>query len=189
MDVVAEAVQGGVTTVQLREKECDAREFVELARALKRVLAPFGVPLIVNDRVDVALAVGADGVHVGQSDMAVADIRDLAGEEMLVGLSVETLRQALAAEHLPVDYLGVGPIFNTATKADAAPALGLEGLRKIRRASPHQLVAIGGINRNNAAEIVRAGAHGVAVVSAICSAESPREAAEEIRRAVEEGRG
>ena len=189
LDVVAEAVQGGVTTVQLREKECDAREFVELARALKRVLAPFGVPLIVNDRVDVALAVGADGVHVGQSDMAVADIRDLAGEEMLVGLSVETLRQALAAEHLPVDYLGVGPIFNTATKADAAPALGLEGLRKIRRASPHQLVAIGGINRNNAAEIVRAGAHGVAVVSAICSAESPREAAEEIRRAVEEGRG
>ena len=188
LDVVAEAVQGGVTTVQLREKECDAREFVELARSLKAFLAPWGIPLIINDRVDVALAAGADGVHVGQSDMAVADVRDLVGDEMLVGLSVETLGQALATEPLPVDYLGVGPIFDTATKPDAAPALGLTNLKKIRRLCSHPLVAIGGINQGNTAETVRAGAHGVAVVSAICSAESPREAAEEIKRAVEEGR-
>ena len=189
LDVVAEAVQGGVTTVQLREKECDVRDFVELARALRGLLAPWGIPLVINDRVDVALAAGADGVHVGQSDMTVADVRDLAGEDLLVGLSVETLEQALATEHLPVDYLGVGPIFDTPTKSDAAPALGFVGLKRIRRLCPHPLVAIGGINQDNTSEIIQAGAHGVAVVSAICSAHSPREATEQIKRAVEEGRG
>jgi thiamine-phosphate pyrophosphorylase len=124
-DVVAAAVRGGVTAVQLREKDCSTREFVEIARKLKEILAPLAVPLIINDRADVALAVGADGVHVGQSDMDCRDLRGLLGPGAIIGLSVETPEQAEQADSLPVDYLGVGPNFSSPTKPDAAPAWGL----------------------------------------------------------------
>jgi len=180
IDIVGAAVRGGVTAVQLREKQCSTREFVELGRALLALLAPSGVPLIVNDRVDVALAVGAPGVHLGQSDMDYRTARALMGPDALIGLSVETPGQAAEAAAWDVDYLGVGPIFATPTKTDAAPPWGLEQLAELRRNSPHVLVAIGGINAANAAAVIASGAHGIAVVSAICAAHDPECAARDL---------
>ena len=183
-DIVRAALRGGVTAVQLREKDCPTRDFIELARALRAILAPAGAPLIVNDRVDVALAACADGVHIGQSDMEVRDARRLLGPDAIIGLSVETPEQAGRAASFDVDYLGVGPIFPTPTKTDAAPAWGIEGLAALRRASRQVLVAIGGIHRENAGEVIRAGADGIAVVSAICAAQDPEQAARDLRAAI-----
>ena len=187
-DVVCAAARGGVTAVQLREKECDTREFVELGRRLKVLLAPFDVPLIINDRVDVALAVGADGVHIGQSDMTFRDARALLGPQAAIGLSVETKEQSQEADSLDAAYLGVSPVFATPTKTDAAPAWGLTGLGCVRAASRHVLVAIGGITLENAADVIKAGADGVAVVSAICAARDPESAARALRRVVDVAR-
>jgi thiamine-phosphate pyrophosphorylase len=187
-DLVRAAVRGGVTAVQLREKECGTREFVELARGLKKLLEPLDIPLLINDRVDVALAAGADGVHVGQSDMQYGDARRLLGPDAIIGLSVETLEQGGQAASLDLNYLGVGPIFPTGTKPDAAPHLGIEGLASLRAASRQALVAIGGINAANAAAVLRAGADGIAVVSAICAAGDPQAAAAELRRIVDAAR-
>ncbi len=186
-EVVAAAVRGGVTAVQLREKECATREFVELARALKNLLTPLRIPLIINDRVDVALAACADGVHVGQSDMDCRDVRRLLGPSALIGLSIENLEQALAAPN-DADYLGVSPIFSTPTKPDTAPDWGLAGLAALRRASHRQLIAIGGICRETAARVIGSGADGIAVVSAICAAPDPELAAHALRREVSRGR-
>lgn len=187
-EVVLAAVDGGVTAVQLREKECATREFVELARSLKKLLAPREVPLLINDRVDVALAAGADGVHIGQSDMSYRDARVLLGSSALIGLSVETPEQAAEAGPLDCDYLGAGPIFPTGTKADAAPAWGLDRLAELRGTSRHRLVAIGGINASNAALAAAAGADGIAVVSAICSAPDCRAAAARLRTIIKDAR-
>jgi thiamine-phosphate pyrophosphorylase len=187
-ELVRAAVRGGVTAVQLREKECSTREFVELARRLKASLAPAGIPLIINDRVDVALAAGADGVHLGQSDMAYRDARALLGPDAIVGLSVETAAQSDEAQSLDADYLGVSPIFPTLTKTDTPAAWGIEGLAALREASRHVLVAIGGINAANVAEVMNAGADGIAVVSAICAACDPEDAARQLRRVVDEAR-
>jgi thiamine-phosphate pyrophosphorylase len=184
-EVIAEAVRGGVTAVQLREKDASSREFVGLARAIQALLRPLSVPLLINDRVDVALAVQAEGVHVGQSDMEVRDVRLLMGPAAIVGLSVETIAQAEAAARLDVDYLGVGPVFPTTSKANAAPALGLEGLLAIRACSSHLLLAIGGIQVENAAEVLAHGADGLAVVSAICAAVDPKTAARKLRTLVD----
>lgn len=189
IDVVTAAVAGGVTVVQLREKHVDTREFVELARALKALLAPRGVPLLINDRVDVALACGADGVHVGQGDMHPADVRALLGSDALVGLSVETMEQVREAEAQDVDYLGVSPVFATPTKTDTAPPWGLDGLARLRAATGRTLVAIGGIGVANAAEVLRAGADGLAVVSALCAADDPERVAADLRDAVRGVRG
>lgn len=178
--VVEAAVRGEVSCVQLREKSLETRAFVERARALKAWLAPRGVSLIINDRVDVALACGADGVHVGQNDMAPEDVRRLM-PHALIGLSVESLAQLAAAECAPVDYYGVSPVFATATKHDAASALGLDGLRAIRARTGRPLIAIGGIHAGNAAAVMAAGADGLAVVSAVCAAEDPAEAARALR--------
>ncbi len=186
--VVEQAAGGGVTIVQLRDKECATGEYVEQGRRLHGLLGPLGVPLIINDRPDVALAVGAEGVHLGQSDMPIDAARRLLGENALIGLTVDAAEQALAEEAALADYLGVGPIFPTSTKADTAPEWGCEGLESLRGRTRNVLVAIGGVNASNAADVIRAGADGVAVVSAICSAPDPRLAAEELRRAIERGR-
>ncbi|MEO6030940.1 MAG: thiamine phosphate synthase [Burkholderiaceae bacterium] len=183
LSVVEAAVRGGASCVQLREKTLETRAFVERARALKVVLAPLGVPLIVNDRLDVALAACADGVHVGQADMPPSVVRCLM-PAALIGLSVETLEQLRAAEREPVDYLGVSPVFATATKPDAAPALGLDGLRAMRALTRRPLVAIGGIDADNVAGVMAAGADGVAVVSALCAAPDPFDAARRLRAAM-----
>ncbi|MGC8703509.1 MAG: thiamine phosphate synthase [Thiomonas sp.] len=182
--VVAAAVRGGATCVQLREKQLDTRPFVERARALKALLAPLQVPLIINDRVDIALAVGADGVHVGQRDMDPADVRRLM-PHALIGLSVENPAQVRAAAHCPVDYLGASPVFATPSKTDTAPALGLDGLRALRLLTRMPLIAIGGIDPHNAAQVIAAGADGLAVVRALCAAPDPTAAAQTLRRAIE----
>jgi len=184
-EVVLAAVEGGAGVVQLREKELATRAFVESARRLKALLEPRGIPLIVNDRVDVALAAGADGVHLGQEDMAYPDARALLGPDAIIGLSVETPEDVREAEGFDVDYLGVSPIFPTPTKSDTKGAWGLDGLAEVRRMSRHRLVAIGGLNATNAADAIRAGADAVAVVSAICAAADPRRAAKELAAVVD----
>ncbi len=189
LEVVAEAVAGGVTLVQLREKEANLREFTELARALKTLLAPTRTPLFINDDVTVARSVGAEGIHLGQSDLPVAEARRLLGPAIRIGLSVENRQQALAAEALEVDYLGISPVFPSASKTDTAPPWGLEGLAWARAHSRHRLVGIGGIHQANAAGVIRAGADGVAVISAIASAPSPRQAAEELSKTVLAAKG
>ena len=182
LDVVQLAVQSCLTCVQLRAKHLSTGAFVEKARAFQAIIqhhAPH-VPLIINDRVDVALAVGADGVHVGQSDMAVADVRRLMTLGV-VGLSVESMAdvrevEKMRAQGIKIDYLGISPVFGTMTKSDIAPPLGLEGVAKIRALTDLPLVGIGGIHVGNAHQVIQAGADGIAVVSAICSAERPQDA-------------
>ena len=185
VEVVRAAIRGGVSCVQLREKGCSTREFMDEARLLKALLAGTGVPLFINDRLDVALAVGADGVHLGQNDLAIADARRLVGNRMIIGISAESVADAIRAEAEGADYIGASPVFTTPTKTDTAPPLGLDGLRAIRRAVQLPLVAIGGINADNAAQVLRAGADGLAVVSAIVSAPCPRTAAAAIRQQIE----
>jgi len=178
IDIIRAAAAGGISAVQLREKDCSTREFVELGNSVIKELRQLCIPLIINDRVDVALALGADGVHLGQSDMPYAMARELLGPQAVIGLSVETLEQARDAEQLDVDYLGLSPVFATATKTDLAKPLGLDGISQIRSESRHHLVAIGGISHDNAAEVMTAGADGLAVVSAICSAADPQQASQ-----------
>lgn len=188
LDVVALAVRGGATLVQLREKRLNFRELVDLGLGLKALLDPLGVPLILNDRVDAALAVGAAGVHLGQTDMPVALARQLLGPDALIGLSLELPEQLTEAEGLDVDYYGVSPIYPTPTKPDTGPGWGLDGLRALRRQTLRPLVGIGGLGPQNAEAVVRAGADGVAVVSAICAAADPEEASRELLAAVRRGR-
>ncbi len=188
-EVVAQAVAGGCTMVQLREKHLDTGEFVELARALKNRLEPLGVPLVINDRVDIALAAGVQGVHVGQKDMKPADIRSLMGSDIIVGLSVETDEELAAAQNEPVDYLGIGPVYPTQTKKDVkGKPWRPEGLLRAVKMSRLPLVGIAGIDQSNARDVVISGVEGVAVVSAICSAPSPEQAAADLLKAVQEGK-
>ena len=184
-EVVSEAVAGGVTIVQLREKDASTGEFVELAFRLKDILRPYNVPLIINDRVDVALAVDAEGLHIGQSDMPYEIARKLLGPDKLIGLSVENMDDLLKANELDVDYVGISPVYGTTTKTDTAEPFGLEGLRRAVELSVHPTVAIGGMNADTIADVMAAGTDGVAVVSAICSAESPNLAAKELKDIIE----
>ena len=162
--------QGGASLVQLREKEMATLEFYEEAKAACAVAVQRGVQLIINDRVDVALAVGAHGVHLGQDDMPPEAARKLLGPDAVIGYSTHNLEQAIAATKLPIDYLAIGPIFATTTKSDTAPVLGLDGLRVVRQAmGAFPLVAIGGITVGNAREVIKAGADSVAVISALLS--------------------
>jgi thiamine-phosphate pyrophosphorylase len=174
-EIVSAAVQGGATVVQLREKDCSTRDFIEQALSIKEFLKDRGVPLIINDRVDVAQAVEADGVHLGQTD-------DL----MIIGISAESLEDAIEAEKGGADYLGVSPIYATPTKTDTAAPLGLEGLQEIRKAVKLPLIGIGGLNKDNATEVIRNGADGVAVVSAIVAADDPEAAARELKNMIKE---
>jgi len=176
VDVVGAAVQGGVTMVQLREKTATTREFLEEARALKALLAPHGVPLIINDRVDIALAVDAEGIHVGQKDMPVAQVRALAPGR-IVGLSITNATQMAGADTHLCDYLGVGPLYLQQTKPDASTPLGVEGFAKLRAMTDKPIIAIGGLKADNSAPVLGAGANGLAIVTGIVSAADPKAAA------------
>lgn len=161
---------GGASLIQLREKHMAAREFYEQAKAAVAVAARWGVQLLINDRVDIALAVGAHGVHLGQDDMPPDAARKLLSPDAMIGYSTHNIEQALAATKLPIDYLAIGPIFATTTKSDTAPVVGLDGLRVVREAiGEFPLVAIGGITHENAREVIQAGADSVAVISALLS--------------------
>jgi thiamine-phosphate pyrophosphorylase len=184
-DIVLQAVQGGAAYVQLREKDITTRLFVEEARAIKKIMEPYRIPLIINDRIDVALVCGADGVHIGQDDMPYTIARKLMGNKAIIGLSVETWEDVEASQKLDVGYIGVSPVFATPTKTDTKEPWGLEGLRKIKAFSRHPLVAIGGINESNAREVIAAGADCIAVVSAICAAPDPAAATRNLKSIID----
>lgn len=187
IQIAVEAAKGGATMVQLREKDIDTQEFVRLGRELKKALQPLGVPLIINDRVDVALACDADGVHIGQSDMPYGEARRLLGPDKIIGLSVENMDQIEEANALDVDYIGVSPVFATPTKTDTATPFGLAGLREAVAKSTHPAVGIGGMNADTAVSVMQAGADGIAVVSAIVCAPDPKAAAMNLKNLVENG--
>ncbi|WP_426149078.1 thiamine phosphate synthase [Polaromonas sp. DSR2-3-2] len=180
-EIVEASVQGGVSCVQLREKKLGSREFLAQAVMLKKLLAPYGVPLVINDRIDIALACGAEGVHLGQSDLPINQARRLLPPNVFIGWSVESMNDVIQSAMLPVDYLGVSPIFATPTKIDTKNAWGLEGLSRVRASTKLPLVAIGGIHAGNARNVLRAGADGLAVVSTLCSAADPRATAATLR--------
>ncbi len=173
---VARLCEGGARLVQLREKHLPARDFYREASEALRVARGFGAKLIINDRADVALAVGADGVHVGQDDMPPEAARKLLGENDIVGFSTHGVGQAVAASALPVSYVAIGPVFATASKEEPDPVVGLEGVRRVREAvGGLQVVAIGGITAETACSVLEAGADSVAVIGALLATPDPSE--------------
>lgn len=175
--IIRASIDGGVKVIQLREKDASAREMIAIGKKLLSFLKPLSIPLIINDRVDVAHAMNADGVHLGQSDLTVAEARAILGEKAIIGLSVESLEHAIAAEEEDVDYLAASPLFPTKTKSDCSAPWGLNGLKQLCSTSRHPIIAIGAIDETNAKQVVECGAVGVAVVSAIFNAPCPKTAA------------
>lgn len=189
VDVVLQAVQAGVQAVQIREKNNNTRDFLALAKVLvKEVQVRYNIPVIINDRVDIALACGAAGVHLGQSDMPVADARRLMGTRRIIGLTAPTMQDLEQAVKEEIQYVAVSPVFPTNTKKDTAPAWGIEGMKRARAFMDEKqctipLMTIGGINTQNAREVLQAGIDSIAVVSAICSAQDVGGAVKEFLRA------
>ncbi|MGI9501098.1 MAG: thiamine phosphate synthase [Geminicoccaceae bacterium] len=188
LDVVDEASAGGVGLVQLRDKGAEARDLLALAEALKALLEPKNLPLVVNDRVDVAAAAGV-GCHIGQSDLPPAAAREILGESAIIGLSIDRVEQAPTADPACLDYVAHGPFAATDTKCGAGDPVGVEGIGYVRALTALPLVAIGGIGVHNAADAIRAGADGIAVVSAVMAARDPKPAALALRGAVDQSLG
>jgi thiamine-phosphate pyrophosphorylase len=193
-DLARLCAEGGATLVQLRDKVSETRAMVEEARLIRKALAPFGVPLVVNDRVDVTLAAGANGVHLGQDDMAVEDARRLLGPDAIIGLSVKNVSEAEAAPVALIDYVGSGGVYATLSKQQKNKPIGPEGLARViailqSRAQKEQkeipVCGIAGIDASNAAPVIAAGADGVAVISALSLASDPAAAARELRQVVD----
>jgi thiamine-phosphate pyrophosphorylase len=187
---LARSIAGRTTLVQLRDKHGSTRSMMDEARALIGVLAPLDIPLLINDRIDVALAVEADGVHIGQDDMPVADARLLLGKTAIIGLSVKTLAEAAAAPLDLLDYIAIGGVYGTTSKETASAPIGIAGLRSVAQAIRARqpgfpVCAIAGINESNAADVVEAGADGVAVISALSLAPDPARAARSLRNVVD----
>jgi len=189
LEVIKPAVDGGVTVVQLREKEVDSREFYREAMGIKEFLDSRDIPLIINDRLDIALAIDAAGVHLGQEDLPIDVARKILGPGKVIGASVFTPDEALQAEAMGADYLGLSPIFVTATKPELMNQIGLEGIGPIRRATRLPLIGIGSMNETNACSVIRAGLDGVAVVSAICCKPDVCAAAGKIMQEILRARG
>jgi thiamine-phosphate pyrophosphorylase len=181
-DAVEEAIKGGVTIVQVREKDVSSREFYEVALEVKEITDKYNIPLIINDRIDIAQAVDASGVHLGQSDLPLKFARNILGKDKIIGISVGNVEEAKEAEKDGADYVGIGTIFFTGTKKDIKTPIGIEGLTEIVKSINIPSVAIGGINQQNAKDVLNSGTDGVAVVSAILQKEDITKAAEEFRR-------
>ena len=167
------AIRGGADTIQFRQKIGTTRQLVETAQSVQSVCAQYGVPLIVNDRADIALAVGSEGVHLGQDDLPVSIGRRMVPSETIIGASARTEEKILAAITDGADYIGVGPIYQTSSKPDAESAKGLKALRRMCEIAQCPVIAIGGITAETAYDVVRAGAHGIAVISAVCKPPHP----------------
>lgn len=182
--MVEEAVEGGVSIVQLREKETNTLDFFRKAESLKKVLEKYKVPLIINDRLDVALAVDADGLHLGQKDLPCDVARTILGENKILGISIETEEQLIVANSFDVDYIGISPLFSTQTKKDAAEAIGLQKAKDMVVKSIHKSVAIGGIKENNIIDVLSTGVDGICMVSEIMNSENPREIARRLKKAI-----
>ncbi len=166
-EIVAQLLVGGARTIQIRDKESSSRELLEVARACLKLTSAVGARLIINDSIDVALAAGADGVHLGQHDLSVEDARAIIGPDKLIGLSTHTLEEFRAGLATSADYLAVGPIFPTSTKENPSAVVGLDLLREVHTFSDRPVVAIGGINLHRARRVIDAGADAVAVISAL----------------------
>lgn len=180
MEQVEDALKGGATCIQLREKELEDEKFLEEAMEMKGLCAKYQVPFIINDNVEIAVKCKADGIHVGQSDMEAGRVRDVVGENMIVGVSAQTVDQAIAAEKAGADYLGVGAVFNTTTKLDASE-VSLETLKEICETVSVPVVAIGGISKSNMMELAGSGVDGVALVSAIFASKDIENECKELR--------
>lgn len=188
VETARRAVAGGVTMVQLRDKDATSARMIETGRALKAMLAGTGVPLIVNDDVEAAVAIGADGLHIGQDDIEARAARQLIGPDMILGLSVESEVLAAAVDPGVVDYVGMGPVFATSTKSGHKPPVGIDGLARMRAVTRLPAVAIGGLKVGHIEPVLKAGADGLAVVSAICGQPDPRAAAAELSGAIRKAR-
>ncbi|SES64076.1 thiamine-phosphate diphosphorylase [Natronincola peptidivorans] len=179
-DSIAKALEGGVTLLQVREKDISSKEFYDISLKLKKIAHAYNVPLIINDRLDIALAVDADGLHIGQSDLPIDVVRKILGESKILGYSVSTIQEALYGQRMAADYLGAGAVFSTDSKADAGEAIGLEGLKKIVAAVSIPVVGIGGISISNINKVKSTGADGISLISAILSQEDTCKAAKEL---------
>jgi len=188
LDIARAALRGGARLIQLRDKEMSGRALLEAARRLADLAQGHGGVLIVNDRLDVALAAGADGVHLGEEDLPIAAARRVLGDEAIIGASVANAQQAAEAEAAGATYVSVGSVFPTGSKADAGEPIGLAAVREVKRKVRLPVLAIGGISRDNVTEVIRAGADGVAVISAVASADDMERATAELLRLIADAR-
>ena len=186
---VSAAVRGGVSFVQLRDKTASTSDRISAARALKDLLTGSGVPLVINDDLEAAIAADVDGVHIGQDDITPQEARARLGHDKIIGLSCEAIDQVVLADSASVDYLGLGTVFPTLTKSDHKPAIGFDGLTKLAKAATCPSVAIGGLKRDHASAVMASGCDGMAVVSAICGQPDPENAARDLRRALDTAAG
>jgi len=180
------AIRGGADTIQFRQKSGSTREMIQAAREVKQVCEESGVTFIVNDRLDVAIASGADGVHLGQDDFPIPLAREVLGKDCLIGGSAATKEEARICLSEGADYVGFGPVFPTTSKDDAGPVSGISILKEVVQSIPLPIIAIGGVSADNAADVMEAGAHGIAVISAVCCQEDPEEATRVLHRALNE---
>jgi thiamine-phosphate pyrophosphorylase len=185
VELAALAIAGGADTIQFRQKEGATREMIRVAEQMQDLCRRAGVTFIINDRVDVAIASHADGVHLGQDDFPIPLARKLLGEEAIIGGSAGSMEEARKCLREGADYIGFGPVYPTTSKEDAGPAAGLSLLKQIVEAIALPVIAIGGLTADNAAPVIKAGVHGLAVISAVCCQEDPTEAARCIRRLLE----
>ena len=183
-EIARQAIAGGADVIQLRDKACGPRELLRIGRIIRKITRRTGIPFIVNDRLDVALACDADGVHLGQDDMGAIVARQIAPPQFIIGISVGTLDEAVRAEQEGADYIAVSPVFPTTSKSDAGPGHGLDLLKKIRRIITIPVVAIGGINPGNVNEVIEAGADGVAVISAVVGDPDIKAAARDLKKKI-----
>lgn len=180
------AIAGGADAIQFRQKTGATREMIEVARQMKKLCEESDVKFIVNDRVDVAIAAGADGVHLGQDDFPIPLARELLGEGMIIGGSAATIAEARKCLSQGADYVGFGPVYPTTSKDDAGPVSGIDILKQVVEALPLPIIAIGGISAENTLEAMRAGAHGIAVISAVCCQEDPERATRALHKVLQE---
>ena len=187
-DLALAVVHGGATILQIRDKTSSARQLVDLARTVKARVRPLGVPVVLNDRVDIAAAAGVDGAHVGQDDLPPDAARSILGPDAIIGLSVTCAEEVTTVDPAVVDHVGLGPIFATSTKPDAAPSLGANGFRSVREMLNLPVVAIGGIGIRNVEDAIAAGADGIAVVTAVAHADDPQSAARHLLSLIQDAR-
>jgi thiamine-phosphate pyrophosphorylase len=181
------AIAGGADTIQFRQKSGATRKMIETARLMKHLCARAGVTFIVNDRFDIAIASGSDGVHLGQDDFPIPLAREILGGSKIIGGSAVTLEEAQKCLEEGADYVGFGPVYPTASKADVGPVTGIDLMKEVMDKVPLPLIAIGGVNTDNAPEVIQAGAHGIAVISAVCCQQDPEQATRELFRALKAG--
>ena len=187
MEITRLAIAGGADTIQYRQKSGSTREMIEIARNMKRLCSEAGVTFIVNDRLDVAIAAEADGVHLGQDDFPIPMARDLLGEGRIIGGSAATLDEARKCLSEGAGYVGFGPVYPTSSKDDAGPVSGIDILKQVVEVIPLPIIAIGGVSAENIPDVMRAGAHGIAVISAVCCQDDPEEATRALYQALNKG--